>query len=327
VLPGEFYGTDLALDGDGHRHITATDGGGHLWYATDRSGAWVSGIILRGGSGARAYEQPSIALDVHGRVHIAVVDGNGIWYVTDQGRARGDFGTRRRVAGPMTEGPSLRVQDGVRYLAYHRAFDTATGSSAGSASRLPGVPLFFKTDRGGTWTREIIASYGYAPSLRVGADGRARIAYIGVGGVRFVEARTPLGRFKRSVRVAGSTGADQVSLALGARGQPQLAWTQYRDYSAWYARRSRHGWPPPRLLGRGGVVESSIDARGRPHVAFATPTRVVHRWRGRDGWERRVVASGVKALFVQIRAYGRGASMAWSQRDVPRGIWVLRDGG
>jgi hypothetical protein len=82
------------------------------------------------------------------------------------------------------------------------------------------------------------------------------------------------------------------------------------------------GWLPPRRLGSGGVVELSIDARGRPHVAFGTRDAVVHRWRSSDGWERRVIARDVDVISVDVRAFGREADIAWAQRDLPRGVWI-----
>jgi hypothetical protein len=350
ALSGRFdFGTssDLALDRDGHRHVAATSGRGDLWYATDRSGHWVSQRLLRGEDGRIAWAFPSLVTDERGRVHVAVVRyyesyspsaTDGIWYLTDAGRARGHFGPRIRLAGDMATSPSLRVVDGVRYLAYSRC-TCAIGADE--------APLFFKTDRSGSWRRERVADYGLEPSLRVGADGRARIAYRARQGVRFTTARTRLGGFSTPVRIAGSGGVQGApSLALGAGGQPQVAWHAYRDPSGpplasvaaritpesavvrdevLYARRSRDGWVTPRVLGPGRLVELSLDAVGRPHVVMGTTDRVVHRWRGGDRWERRVLADGIQPVSVGIRAFGRRASIAWSQTDVPRGVWVTRD--
>jgi hypothetical protein len=72
-------------------------------------------------------------------------------------------------------------------------------------------------------------------------------------------------------------------------------------------------------------VELSLDAVGRPHLVIGSAERVVHRWRGRDGWVRRVIADGIHLQSVDIRAFGRRASIAWSQTDLPRGLWIARD--
>jgi hypothetical protein len=350
ALRGRFdFGTstDLALDRQGHRHVVATSASGDLWYATDRTGAWVSQRLLAGQDGRIAWAFPSLIADERGRVHVAVVRyyawdapsaTGGIWYLTDAGRSRGDFGAPTRLAGNMATSPSLRVLDGVRYLAYSRCA-CAIGQDE--------APLFFKTDRSGSWRREKVADFGLEPSLRVGADGRARIAYRARQGVRFTTARTRLGGFATPVRIPGSGGVSGApSLALGAGGQAQVAWSAYRDPSGpplafvaapiavapavvrdevLYARRSRDGWTTPRVLGPGRRLELSLDAVGRPHVVIGTTDRVVHRWRGGDGWERRVIADGIQPVSVDIRAFGRRASVAWSQTDLPRGVWVARD--
>lgn len=74
ALRGVFLqGTDLALDAEGHRHIAATGAPNDLWYATDRSGAWIARRVLRGVQGSYAWSQPSITVDEAGRVHIAAV--------------------------------------------------------------------------------------------------------------------------------------------------------------------------------------------------------------------------------------------------------------
>jgi hypothetical protein len=266
-------------------------------------------------------------VDERGRVYVAAVEfaawdapssTGGIWYLTDHGRRRGDFGPRTRIAGRMAMSPSLRVVDGVRYLAYDRCACSPGDTDA---------PLFFKTDRSGSWTRERIADYGRTPSLRVGQDGRPSIAYRGREGVRFVTARTRLGDFSKPARIPGSGGVmGGPSLALGQAGQPQVVWPAYHERpEVWYVRRTKAGWTRPLLLGRGRMAELSIDASGRQHVAMVGGDRVIHRWRRGDGWERHVIADGILPASVDIRAFGRHASIAWAQEDSPRGVWVTRD--
>jgi hypothetical protein len=317
----------MALDAAGHRYVVATRADGDLWYSTDRTGRWVSKRLLPGDVGSVAWADSSIAVDERGRVHVAAVEfaawdapssTGGIWYLSDRGRPRSDFGPRTRIAGRMATNPSLRVVDGVRYLAYNRC---ACGPGDTDA------PLFFKTDRGGTWTRERIADYGVTPSLRVGRDGRPHIAYRGRQGVRFVTARSRLGDFPAPVRIPGSGGVmSGPSLALGGKGQPQIVWPAHHDGpEIWYVRRTGGSWTTPRLLGRGRMAELSIDASGRQHVAFLGEDRVVHRWHRSGGWERHVIADGIVPATVDIRAFGRRASIAWAQEDQPRGVWVTRD--
>ena len=199
VLSGAFrYGSALALDAAGHRHVVATSAQGHLWYATDRTGGWQDERILVGRRGEFGWTYPSITVDEGGRVHIAVVrDGTpwcapgpcsaGIFYLTDKGRARGHFGPPQRITGRQTTQPSLKVEDGVRYLAYVKP---------GTDWRRPEPPrLFFRTDRSGAWEAELVADHGRSPSLRVSSDGRPHIAWSAGNGVRYIQARTRSGGF------------------------------------------------------------------------------------------------------------------------------------
>ena len=92
-----------------------------------------------------------------------------------------------------------------------------------------------------------------------------------------------------------------------------------------YSRRRDAGWLAPRILGPGREVELSVDAAGRTHAVSGTASRVVHRWLTRGGWVRRVVAEGITPDSVDIRAFGRGASLAWATQDDGRGVWVVED--
>jgi hypothetical protein len=327
ALSGRFpYGVDLALDRSGHAHIVATNADGDLWYVTDRSGAWLGRRILQGDDGL-AWAWPSIATDGRGRVHVAVVrqsisdtpsSTGGIWYVTDKGRPRGDFGPRRRIAGHMMTDPSLRVVDGIRYLAYSRCLCAPGDENAA---------LYFKTDRRGSWTRERVADHGVWPSLRVGADGRARIVFKAPNGLRYTFARTRRGGFSASARIPGSGhGPAQPSLALDGSDRPHVAWVSRGDSDrAWYARRSASGWSSPRDIGPGLKAELSLDERGRPHVVIKGLTWVKHRWLAGGTWRQHFVVDRIDPADVDLSAFGDGAIIAWSQYEIPRGVWVAHD--
>ena len=167
VMSGEFRGgLALALDSNGRRHLVAGNARGDLWYATDRTRTWTARRLLTGKPGWWRWAYPAIAIDEDDRVHVAAVqdelstpgDTGGIYYLSDRGRAAGDFGPETRIAGRSMTSPSLRVVDGVRYLAYARCLCVPMQRNA---------PLYFKTDRSGSWRTERIASLAYDPSLRV----------------------------------------------------------------------------------------------------------------------------------------------------------------
>jgi hypothetical protein len=327
VLPGAFHrGTALALDPSGHRHVVSANGAGDLWYATDRTGTWTSQRILAAVPGSFAWTDPAIATDDDGRIHVVAVQNaiydtpgstGGIFYTSDAGRPRGDFGPRVRITPPMMTTPSLRVEGGVRYLAYARCLC------------LPGqkdAPVFFKTDRGGRWRTERIADRGFEPSLRVDSHRRASIVFSDRLGLRLATARTKVGDFSGPMRVPGTLGLQgSPSLALGPGGRERIAWATWSvDPLVLFVKHTTTGWSRPARVGRGSMAELSIDAQGRSHVVLGGG-RVVHRWLAGGDWERHVLARDVDVMAVDIRAFGMGASIAWSQDTVPRGVWVGHD--
>jgi hypothetical protein len=329
VLDGEYRrDVALALDAAGHRHLVATSAEGDLWYATDRTGSWEAQRILGVGvPGSFVWSHPTIATDGKGRVHVAAVrdyvfdapgSTGGIFYKTDKGRPRGDFGPRTRIAGPMMTSPSLKVVGGVRYLAYAKCACLPEQKS---------WPVFFKTDRSGSWQVERIRDRGADPALRVDGKGRARIAFSDRKGLRYTRARTNLGDLTMPVRIPGTEGRQGVpSLALDEAGRPHVAWASWSPTGprVRYLKRTAAGWIAPRRLGAGVTTEISLDASGRPHVVFAWK-KVIHRWLAAGAWKRTELTGSVDPLGVDIRAFGKRATVAWTQDDTPRGAWVVLD--
>jgi hypothetical protein len=330
------FGMALALDAAGHRHVVASDEQGDLWYATDGGGSWAAAEILPARWDADAgwplwvWTSPAIAVDTDGSIHVAAVRSSvmdtpstsyGISYITDKGRAAGDFGPRTKITGDGMASPALRVVDGVRYLAFSR-YQAYPGQKS--------APLYFKTDRSGSWQTERIADWANSPSLRVASDGRAHIAYEDESGLRYTRARSKTGGFTTPTRIPGSKGrAGEVSLALDRADRPHVAWAAWRqDKQVLYAKRTATGWVAPRQVGIGWTAELSLDAKDRPHVVFARGfgnAKVVHRWLAGGTWQLRTLVKDVSIGGVDIRAFGTGATVAWSQSSKPKGVWVARD--
>jgi hypothetical protein len=273
--------------------------------------------------------KPSVAIDGNGRVHIAVVKDypydvpggtNGIWYLTDKGRARGNFGPKVRIGGDNTTDPALRVVGNVRYLAF------ATMEFPGDTT----WPLFFKTDRSGSWKRVRVASRGWDPALRVDRNGRARIVFATAKGVRYTQARTKTGDFTKPIVISGGkhpSGAP--SLVLSPGGRPHVAWpSSIGRNRIWFTERTRSGWRTPIGIGLGRVTDISRDAQSRPHAVIGS-RMVMHKWRTSGGWQRSVIATNHSSGFpiddVGIRGYGRRASIAWAPAWNGGGVWVTRD--
>jgi hypothetical protein len=102
-------------------------------------------------------------------------------------------------------------------------------------------------------------------------------------------------------------------------------WTTWAiDPEVRYVRRNASGWGASRRVGRGAMAQLSIDAIERPHVVTGGQ-RIIHRWLVAGAWEREVLARGVDVMGVDIRAFRKRATIAWSQDVPPRGVWVVRD--
>jgi hypothetical protein len=161
----------------------------------------------------------------------------------------------------------------------------------------------------------------------VGADGRAKIAFEARRRIRLAAAGTRRGDFPTAVRIPGSGHIPAgPSLALDARDRPHVVWTSRGDSDrTWYVKRSAAGWSAPRDIGPGLKAELSLDVNDRPHVVIKGLTWVKHRWPASGTWRQRFVADRINAADVDIRAFGSGAVIAWSQYEDPRGVWATRD--
>jgi hypothetical protein len=329
VLVGEYRDIALALDSAGNRHLVAGSRRGDLWYATDRTGTWVTELILAGDYLSWAWSHPAVAIDDDQHVHVAVVredawstpgGTHGIYYLTDAGRALGDFGPPSKITGDSMTSPSLKVVDGVRYLAY---------ATCACAPMQRSAPLYFKTDRSGSWQTERIDDWASAPSLRVARDGRAHIAYEDEDGLRYTSALTKAGGFTAPARIAGTKGRPgEPSLALDRSDRPRVAWAAWDEGDpVLYAEQTASGWQTPLQLDSGWTSDLSIDAAGRPHVVLArgyARGTVVHRWLDAGTWKLQTIADRVSVGDVAVRAFGKGVTIAWGQDTKPKGVWVGR---
>jgi len=349
VAEGGFDWVDLVLDSDGHRHIATsqvvfrydetddfieglrTD----LWYATDRDGSWSTQRLLTGDDEASlGWTDPSIAVDNDGSVHIAVVHAyagdpgqtEGIFYLTDKGRARGDFGPPVRVARADMNEPSLAMVDGVRYLAFSKL--------SRLAEPLPPAPVFVKTDLSGSWATHRLDDYGHTPVLRVDPAGRAHIIYQAAtddglkSTLRYVQVDPETGEPTESRRIpaTGDVWSSSV-LALDPSGQPHVAWETEKDI-AW-SRLTADGWSPPETLGirRSDSLSLVVDPLGQPHVVFRgrgdAGGGIIHAQRGAGTWPQSVIVEDVGWTTVTSTMLGQDIIVAWAAPVGGRdGLWT-----
>jgi hypothetical protein len=326
VLGGQFwYGLDMGLDPSGHVHLVASGlhaGKAGLWYATDRSGAWTFKRILAWADG-RVWVHPSLAIDTAGRVHIAVekagcvectiAPSKGIWYLSDVGRTRGSFpASPVRLTADGTAQPSLRVAGGHLFLAFAGNPDLA----------FKAVKL--RTNATGGWTTTTIAAKGTEPSLRLGMNGKPRVAYRVAGGLRYAVASKLTGGWTR-LDVIGTDAFDlDPRLSIDEQNGAHIAWVDASDAVPVVNHVSRMGgaWSFTMSLGEGTRFALSVDKPTGPWVAIGGDTvRTVTLASG--SWQT-IPVSPDRGLEVAIKVLDSGkVVLAWTGGD-PLGLWIAR---
>ena len=323
VLSGQFTGVSEVVDSTNHVHIAVTGRGG-VWYVTDRSGTWTQRRILANLTNTE-YVAPSIALDEKDHVFIAVmrvpttdVGDQGIYYVTDKGRARGSFPTSPTMIAPPDDGePSLKVSHGHLFLAYVNGW-CCVGDGE----------VQVRTNATGRWTVAHIAR-GQNPSLRVGSDGRPRVAFDSGWdpGIHYAVAASASGRFSVTT-VPGTDATDGTylgpALALDLNNRPHIAW--FGAGGIRYDWRSATGWHgPARVATYQGVsyMAFDLDTLGRPNIVLGGRT-MRHELLVGGAWHETTVATQVDVAYVAIRrAFNGHTVIAWA--DNGGGIWLSRN--
>jgi hypothetical protein len=340
ILAGRFDSVSIAVDSADHLHIAATESSKGLYYLTDRSGSWHTKRLLeevpdtQHHGSLHVWEGASITLDEQDRVHIVVTrsscndcaPGNydGVFYLTDKGRARGTFPSAATQIAPagMFE-PTIKESAGRLYVTYAKC------------ACIPEQPLgaaWLATRTTGAWTRTKIASHADAPSLRVADTGFAVVAFNGPSSIQLAEAHSVTGDFTVST-VPGTTINDyQPSLALDSHNAPRIAWIRYTSGAAGrgvrYITRGGSTWAASREIvhGAADVVGLSLDGGDNPHfVVGATGVREARLVGNQVVTD--TIDSNVNVTAAAIRAPASGHTViayAAYAHD-PAGIYVARD--
>jgi hypothetical protein len=317
VLSGQFFELSAAVDSTGAVHIAAAGRNG-LWYITNRSGSWVATRILVNPTN-KSYQQPSIALNANDRVFIAFSRSScddcapgstdGIFLLTDKGRARGTFpSTPTKLTPATTAEPSLVIHGGHIYLAYQTA----------CCEPGPLPPLRLKTNASGSWTVSQIAAKGDSPSLQVASNGNPRVAYTKPSGIGFAAASSMTGGFS-SVTLPGTTANDTAPvLALAPSGRAHMVWihSTLTSASVRYSTRVAGAWTTP-----AGIVSSAnlstiaftLDSANQPSAAIGTdPGSVRLAQLVGSTWVKTTI-SAADALDVAIALGGGHLAVVYSR--------------
>lgn len=333
LATGIYLGMAEVVDSTNHVNIAASGHGG-VWYITDRGGTWTKTRVLTNLHN-RSYNRVSIALDPNDRVYIAAErsscddcapgGSDGIFLVTDKGRARGTFASVPTKIAPAGSGePSLKVSHGHIFLADVR-FCCMPG---------PMPPVYLRTNATGSWTQARVAKHGDAPALRIGSDGRARVAFTKPAGIGYAVAHSLTGSFSVSNVPGTSIGANLAGLALDNHDQPHLVWMQsaveaamsgagISNIDANYGWRAADGWHAEGVGPLGGATNSlafDLDSLGRPRVAAGgSVLKAFVRTHGH--WVGTTVATSTDVYLLALRRALNGHAVI-TYTNFSGGLWV-----
>jgi hypothetical protein len=325
IAPGVYSDVSEVVDSTNHVNLAAAGHGG-VWYISDRGGSWTRSLVLRD-LPHRRYDRVSIALDPHDRVYIAAErsacdectpgSSDGIFLVSDKGRARGTFPSDpMRIAPPRSGEPSLKVYGGHIFLA-----DVRPCCQPGPLPR-----VYLRTNASGPWTKARVARHGDAPALRIGSDGRPRVAFDLPRAIGYAIAHSVTGSFTVTAVPGTSLGDNLVGLALDAHDRPHLVWLNeavtaqapsgLTTSTAVYDWRTPHGWHGAEdigdLDGVSNVLSFDLDTLGRPRVA-AGGSSVLSFVRIHGRWSRTEVAASADVRVIALRrAFNGRAAVAWA---------------
>ena len=118
---------------------------------------------------------------------------------------------------------------------------------------------------------------GWAPSIRLATNGRARIVYSGQSALEYAVAATASGGFS-TTKIPHTTGEDiHPMLSLDTQGYAAAAWTHAPyvpgPWTVRYSTRKSGSWSAPVTVATSsdgfGAVAFDMDTLGRPNIVIA----------------------------------------------------------
>jgi hypothetical protein len=221
------------------------------------------------------FEEPSLAVDGSGRIHVAMTGPAGsIYYLTNR---TGPW-TRQRLTSGNDWAPSIALDDaGHVFVAFHRLADC-------KCTPQPSEGIRIVSNLTGVWTTRVVTTDAgdQNPSLRV-RDGRQHVAWMRSGSGIWYRTNAA-GPWSAAVRLIADAYVSQItgthpSLRVDDAGRLHLVYDAIDEVNppatnrtgVYYLRgfaggaisrqriTSRAAWTP--------VI--ALDASGRPHVAYS----------------------------------------------------------
>ena len=162
--------------------------------------------------------------------------------------------------------------------------------------------VYYEMIRNGSVKRYEIPGATGATSLRIGDDGRARVAYESGNSLRYA---TFTGAGFSSKKIPGTSRGYAPALVLGANDQPYLMWRRsdrsggcgtidhgFPSDGTYFSTRKGGSWHSERLVGRLQVAAIAVDtSSGRVHVLVCgKDDRLVYLTKvGTGSWSKRIV--------------------------------------
>jgi hypothetical protein len=219
VGPTNCFSVDATIDSAGRYHLAATCSGSIRYSTSTGDGHWATTV----------FRHPYELRDLNPRI---AVDGNFVYLAysrTDTAAGACDDGIvrlavyyRRRSLPDGTWSAPKRIGQLADQL---MALEVRAGTVQAILWNANDGRFYYQTVNGGVSHRYLIPGDG--PSLSVGTDGRARIAYGLAGSVRY--SLFSGSGFWRT-RVTGSSGGSAPSLALGEGDGAYLLWTRRGEF-------------------------------------------------------------------------------------------------
>ena len=321
------------IDARGGNHV-AMGCGGEIHYLDLDTDDWDP--VRFKPSEAREEYGPQLAIDgdiiylAYSRAAIEESCGDGL-------RDVGVYYRTRKLSGGRQWSDPIRIGEVGDSLHTLRAAGGVVHATVGSAD---GGHFYYETLRSGSHHRYEIPQATGMTSLRIGDDGRARIAYEGGGSLRYA---TFTGAGFSSQKIPGTSRGYGPALVLGANDRPYLMWFRGirpgggcaepeppPDAGTYYSSERAGTWTSERLTTQQDVASMTVDtASGRVHVLVSDKRgRLAYMTKaGKASWSKRALDTS-EVLDAVIRLdQGTGdlliAYLGWDGED-PRPYVVTK---
>ena len=330
IASGQCWNASMTIDSTGRYHVVAVCDDEIIYLTSPDGTAWDEDSFPRPKD--RVELGPQIAVDgatVHlAYSRLALEDGGcgddgyrdlGIYERTRQ-LPNGAWSDPVRLGAEGDSLQAFRVVDGVRHLTANAKEDAPT--------------VYLRVAADGTTTR-VVLSDAIATSLRIGDDGRARIAYTTGSSLKLAVIRGTSFDAQTLVTVKGTYIVSPL-LVLGAGNRPVVMWSQTTDDGGGCASPGpgpsdgtyvgvlgSGGWHGERISTSLGITSVTLDASGAIAALIAEQSMTLFSSNDGDDWDSAPLAGTKNLTDPVIRIDPATGTTAILGVDFDRGIYLL----